>query len=646
VLPLSNSPEATSGDRTILALAIAGNSSMSIEQLGPYKIGRKLGRGGMGTVFEAVLTETGETAAIKLLSASLAHDDGFRDRFKAEIETLRKLRHPNIVRLYGFGEQDEYLYYAMELVNGRSLEDELQAGRRFNWQEAVDYGIQTCRALKHAHDRGVIHRDMKPANLLLAPTGEVKLSDFGIAKLFGSTGMTASGGVLGTAEFMAPEQADGRPVTHRCDLYSLGGVIYTLLAGRPPFRASNLLEMLQLQRYAEPDPVRRYAPEVPEELELIINQLLEKDPERRVQTAMVLSRRLEAMRHGLSHRAADAARTVDASPPRAVEEAPGDATLAAPAAPQSLSDGQTQDAYTLSPDVSPTDKTEADRRARMESVTADLRSITEPAEPSTDEADASSASGGARFTKVGEDEHHQLESTRDQPTHYTVLQALALVAALASIGAGVWWFSQPVSADRLYQRIIVAADEGKPGDLAGKEGDIKAFLANYATDPRAAEIEELQKEIDLRRLDKRFQRLDKQLASTDARSPVERAYGEAMDRAKFNPAEGMAKLQAVVDLYGSGAGESEDTQQCLQLAQRQLERLRKQVAQQAHEDSKLLNNRLNHADDLARTDPPAARAIRRAVVELYADKPWAAEAVRRAESALAGQAASLEKKQP
>ena len=617
---------------------------MSIKQLGPYRIGRKLGRGGMGTVFEAVLSETGETAAIKLLSAALAHDDGFRDRFKAEIETLRKLRHPNIVRLYGFGEQDDYLYYAMELVKGRSLEDELQAGRRFDWREVTDFGIQTCRALKHAHDRGVIHRDMKPANLLLAPTGEVKLSDFGIAKLFGSTGMTASGGVLGTAEFMAPEQADGRPVTHRCDLYSLGGVLYTLLAGRPPFQASSLLEMLQLQRFAEPDPVRRYAPEVPEEMELIINQLLEKDPDRRIQTAMVLSRRLEAMRHGLSHRAADAARTMDAAQPRAAEDLPASATMTASAGPQALPDGRTQDAYTVAPRVSPTDKTEADRQARSVSVTADLISPTAAGEPSLDEVDEKSSSGGAQFTKVGDEEHHELESTREEPTHFIMLQALALVAALALIGAGVWWFVQPVSADRLYRRIIAVADQGKPEDLAGKEGDIKVFLTSYPADARAAEIEELQKQIDLYRLDKRFQRLDKQLAASDARLPIERAYGEAMDRAKFNPVEGLVKLQAVVDLYGGGSGDSDEARQCLQLAQRQIDRLRKQVARQSQEDLKVLAGRLNQADDLARTNPAAARAIRSAVVELYADKPWATEAVRRAEAALAGQAASLEKK--
>ncbi len=525
---------------------------MAIEQLGPYKIGRKLGRGGMGTVFEAVMTETGEPAAIKLLSASLSHDDGFRDRFKAEIETLRKLRHQNIVRLYGFGEQDDYLYYAMELVNGKSLEDELQAGRRFDWREATDYGIQVCRALKHAHDRGVIHRDLKPANLLVTPEGEVKLSDFGIAKLFGSSGLTASGGVLGTAEFMAPEQADGRPVTHRCDLYSLGGVLYALLAGRPPFRASSLLEMLQLQRFAEPDPVRRYAPDVPEEMELIINQLLEKDPDRRILTASVLSRRLEAMRHGLSHRAADASRTLDAQKPRGVEEPSGSATVTAPATPLPPSpplvpaDGQTQDAYTLAPHVGAGDRTEADRTARAISVTADLRSPTSPDKSAMEEVEEVASTGGAEFTKVEEEEHHKLEAPHEEPARFVVLQVAALVAALALVGLGVWWFVQPVSADRLFQRISVAADSGKPEDIAGVEGDIKTFLTNYSADPRADEVEDLRKEVELHRLDKRFQRLDKQLAASDAlvgRTGLRRSAGSGQDQPRRRDGEAASRAR-------------------------------------------------------------------------------------------------------
>ena len=109
----------------------------------------------------------------------------------------------------------------------------------FEWREVTQLSIKLCKALKHAHDHGIIHRDIKPANLLLSTTGEIRLSDFGIARLFGNTRMTNDGGVLGTAEYMAPEQADGRPVTDRCDQYSLGGVMYALLAGRPPFRASS-----------------------------------------------------------------------------------------------------------------------------------------------------------------------------------------------------------------------------------------------------------------------------------------------------------------------------------------------------------------------------------------------------------------------
>jgi len=144
---------------------------MKIERLGPYRIVRELGRGGMGTVYEALNLQTDEPAAVKLLSAAMAREEGFREWFEAEIETLRKLNHPNIVRLFGFGEQDEHLFYAMELVHGRSLEQELKRGRPFNWPEVTRIGIETCRALRHAHDRGVIHRDIKPANLLLDADG-------------------------------------------------------------------------------------------------------------------------------------------------------------------------------------------------------------------------------------------------------------------------------------------------------------------------------------------------------------------------------------------------------------------------------------------------------------------------------------------
>jgi len=158
---------------------------MQFERLGPYKIGKRLGHGGMGAVFEGVNVEAREPAAVKVLSPHLADDEGFRERFELEIETLKKLRHPNIVRMYGFGEEGGYLYYAMELVKGHSVEEELQLGRRFTWREVVQHSVKLLKALRHAHDHGVIHRDLKPANLLLADDGnEIKLTDFGIARLW------------------------------------------------------------------------------------------------------------------------------------------------------------------------------------------------------------------------------------------------------------------------------------------------------------------------------------------------------------------------------------------------------------------------------------------------------------------------------
>src|SRR3954462_7922756 len=278
---------------------------MQPTHLGPYVIDKPLGKGGMGSVYAATDPQTGQRVAIKALSPQLASAEGFRERFEAEIESLKTLRHDGIVRLYGYGEQDGILFYSMELVDGISLEDELKAGRRFNWREVTSIAIQLSLALKHAHDHGIVHRDIKPANILLGEDERVKLADFGIARLFGATSLTTAGGVLGTADYMSPEQADGRPVTARCDQYSLGGVMYALLAGRPPFRAKNLPQMLQLQRFADPEAVRRYAPETPEQLERVVMQLLSKDPASRFPNTQVLARHLQAMTNALSRPAAD-----------------------------------------------------------------------------------------------------------------------------------------------------------------------------------------------------------------------------------------------------------------------------------------------------------------------------------------------------
>src|SRR5262245_6449425 len=244
---------------------------MQFERLGPYKIGKRLGRGGMGAVFEGVNVETGEPAAVKVLNPHLAADEGFRERFEMEINTLKKLKHPNIVRMYGWGQQDGYLYYAMELVKGHSVEEELQSGRRFPWSDVVHHAVHLCKALRHAHDNGVIHRDLKPANLLLTGSeSEIKLTDFGIARLFGNNSLTMDGALVGTAEYMSPEQAAGERVTPKSDLYSLGGVLFAMLAGRTPFRTTSLPEMLQKQRFKLPPALTQYINGIPPDLDVIV----------------------------------------------------------------------------------------------------------------------------------------------------------------------------------------------------------------------------------------------------------------------------------------------------------------------------------------------------------------------------------------
>src|SRR5262249_14809286 len=185
------------------------------DRLGKWVIYKELGRGGMGHVFLAQEEIGGRQAAVKVLAAELAQDAGFLHRFQREIETLSQLEHPGIVRLYESGMENGLYFYAMEYVEGQSLEEILQEQGRMGWKEVLDIALQMCRALKQVHAHGIIPRDIKPPNILRTAQGQVKLTDFGIAKVFASTPLTATGGIVGTAEFLPPEQAAGKPVSKR-----------------------------------------------------------------------------------------------------------------------------------------------------------------------------------------------------------------------------------------------------------------------------------------------------------------------------------------------------------------------------------------------------------------------------------------------
>lgn len=261
------------------------------KKLGPYIIEDMIGRGGMGTVYRGTDPETAESAAIKVLAPHLAPDQTFLNRFEEEVETLLELSHPNIVQLVSFGKQDEHFFFAMELVTGESLHTILKKGKVYGWAETIEIIIDVCAGLHHSHNLGIIHRDIKPGNIIIAENGKVKVADFGIAKRFNANHSTQYG-VVGTAEFMSPEQARGQTVTVQSDLYSLGAVMFMMLTGRPPIEGSTPQETLKILVTQGAPPISQRAPSVPEQLAYIVDRLLTKDPSKRFRSAKSVESKL------------------------------------------------------------------------------------------------------------------------------------------------------------------------------------------------------------------------------------------------------------------------------------------------------------------------------------------------------------------
>ncbi len=208
------------------------------ETLGSYLIEAELGSGAMGVVYRGFNKVKNRTAAIKVISAEQVGKGKALDRFKREIEILKQFNHPNIVRIVGGGVSGGKYYYAMEYITGPTLEKVLRDRGPLPWRDVVKLGIQLCDALQFAHDHQVVHRDLKPSNLMVTESGQLKLTDFGIAKQLDATeALTGTGRTLGTAAYMAPEQIRGTPeISHKTDLYALGAVFYQMLTGDPPFK--------------------------------------------------------------------------------------------------------------------------------------------------------------------------------------------------------------------------------------------------------------------------------------------------------------------------------------------------------------------------------------------------------------------------
>jgi eukaryotic-like serine/threonine-protein kinase len=275
--------------------------STPTEVAGRYVLDRRLGAGGMSTVFLAQDSVLERPVAVKLLAEHLAEDEAFVARFRREALAAAKLTHPNIVQVFDSGrdEASDRHYIVMEYVNGPSCADLLREHGQLEVEQSVRIVRDACHGLDYAHRAGVVHRDVKPGNLLIAEeTGSLKLADFGIAKAAEQTRITQVGSVLGTAAYLSPEQAVGEEAEAPSDLYSLGVCAYQLLTGRLPHEYSSLTELALKQQNEGVEPIAALRPEVPAELDRAIRVALERDPAARYSNALEMAEALEAGLHG------------------------------------------------------------------------------------------------------------------------------------------------------------------------------------------------------------------------------------------------------------------------------------------------------------------------------------------------------------
>src|SRR5256885_8184363 len=270
---------------------------MELTSISRYRILEKLGAGGMGEVFLAEDTRLGRKVALKILAEELTQNRDRLSRFDQEAYAASALNHPNILTIYEMGDEAGRHFIATEFVDGETLRHRL-GGPPMDLSELLNVGIQIAEALEEAHAAGIIHRDIKPENVMIRRSGHVKVLDFGLAKLMEKPAsddtdteavtralvQTDAGMVLGTSQYMSPEQARGKPVDARTDIWSLGVVLYEMVTGRPPFHGETKTDVIVAIARNDPPPLARFAPNAPAEFEWIVLKALRKDVEERYQT--------------------------------------------------------------------------------------------------------------------------------------------------------------------------------------------------------------------------------------------------------------------------------------------------------------------------------------------------------------------------
>lgn len=613
---------------------------MEFEYLGPYRVEKILGRGGMGTVYLGTHAKTGDSVALKVIASSLADQERFRRRFAAEVETLKRLKHANIVQLIGYGEEQGHLFYSMEYVAGKNLAETLKTSGRLTWDRALEIAVDVCGALKHAHDLGIIHRDLKPANVMLTEPGQVKLTDFGIAKLFGSSDVTAAGSVLGTADYMPPEQAEGKPVTIRSDLYALGSLLYVMVSGRSPHAAKSTPEVLYNVRYSVPPPLDMIVAETPPELSELVSHLLLKEISQRPPTALVVSNRLQSMLQGLRRRRSPENNQSINDVSGANEFASIDIDIPDPNT--DLTDvvsrgrGKTQVAppNPQHPEKRPKHKAEIEGLADAQTqVVSKIES-----QPIASQDDVVEP-GKTRFTVVDDQDRQRTKFTSDVPkeagfdSHWSSVIGLILLIA-ASLGS-IFYLTRSPPADGLYEKISAAIESGSDDSLLDIEPVIHQFESLYPNDVRVAELTSIKNEIEQQRTLRHLLRRSRVVGSEAEMDPVEQAFIDCMRTQQQDTETGKRKLRAFLTIFNRRDRLTMRQQKLVQIAEENLEKLERGVEPEVNPAMAILNEQIDWAEENLSLEQ--RQGFYRAILELYADKSWADAAVARVRKNLVGE---------
>ena len=515
------------------------------------------------------------------------------------------------------------LFFSMELVEGNSLFQMQRQGHRFDWREVLVIARDVCQGLKHAHDRGVIHRDLKPGNLLMANLpdqqpdepkrklpGIVKITDFGIAKNFGSSQNTGTN-VLGTMDFMSPEQAQGQPTTARSDLYSLGTVMFTLLAGRPPFASKSVEEGINNLIRAEVPPVSKVVPGVPREMDDLIGSLMAKNPDDRMPTTLALSRTLDDLEEALRYQAE--AKTAEVSAMTITDESFEVINDSTPSMPTDVATGRERKLGTKPKQLGgrTAEYSELDHeQIRRESAAGSSEPrLNRPLDTRDD-----------YFNTVTDHLRKQQERTTFEAENETgrgkIPLLLALLVVLSLGGFGLFTVLTPPSADKLFE--VIHAEKRTPNEVLD---EIEQFLKLYPNESRAVTVSQLGGIGEAIQFYNRLQA--RKTLNKNRLSLMEQKFLSIVEMAETDSTLGNQKMAAFVTFHSSASAMSDSDQELLEHAKSYRAKIRSDARYAVETNIKQIRSAMETA---AKSQTPGeAMAIYRSIVELYENVLWGNE---------------------